>query len=115
MCGAPVRTYFVFFDVGQAKLKSKSKEVIEMVASDRHALDGTAVDVSGYTDSTGTADQNLKLSGLRAKAVATQLVADGVPLSAISTHAYGETHQLIPTSPGVAEPKNRRVRIILAF
>jgi outer membrane protein OmpA-like peptidoglycan-associated protein len=40
-------------------------------------------------------------------------VADGVPASEISIHAYGETHLLVPTGPGVREPQNRRVEIVL--
>jgi outer membrane protein OmpA-like peptidoglycan-associated protein len=64
---------------------------------------------------TGTAQHNLALSQLRAQAVAAQLVADGVPLSAISKHAYGAAHQLVPTLTGVAARQNRRVEIILGF
>jgi outer membrane protein OmpA-like peptidoglycan-associated protein len=45
--------------------------------------------------------------------VADQLVADGVAASEIETHAFGETHLLVPTGPGVREPQNRRVEIVL--
>jgi len=114
-CGPPDRTYLVFFDPNKTDLKPRSKRIIQMVASDRHSLHGTTVDVSGYTDNTGTAGQNIELSARRAQAVAAQLVADGVPLSAITTHAYGEAHQLVPTLDGVAEPQNRRVEIVLAW
>jgi len=114
-CGPPWRTYLVFFDPSKTDIKPQSKQIIEMVASDRRSERGTTVDVLGYTDSTGTPEQNLALSARRAQAVAAQLVADGVPLSAISTHAYGEAHQLVPTLPGVAEQQNRRVEIILGY
>ncbi len=36
-----------------------------------------------------------------------------VSQSEISIHAYGETHLLVPTGPGVREPQNRRVEIVL--
>ncbi len=88
---------------------------IASLASGRRSLHGTTVDVSGYTDSTGTAPKNLALSARRAKAVARQLVADGVPLSAITTHAYREDHQRLPTLKNIAEPQNRRVEIVLAW
>jgi outer membrane protein OmpA-like peptidoglycan-associated protein len=45
--------------------------------------------------------------------VAGQLVTDGVPAAAIEIHGYGETHLLVPTGPGVREPQNRRVEIVL--
>ncbi len=71
------------------------------------------LDVSGYTDTSGTAAYNQGLSERRAQAVAGQLVTDGVPAAAIGIHAYGETHLLVPTGPGVREPQNRRVEIVL--
>jgi outer membrane protein OmpA-like peptidoglycan-associated protein len=48
----------------------------------------------------------------RARVVAAELVRDGVPQSAISMHAYGDTKLLVPTGPGVREPRNRRVEIV---
>ena len=69
--------------------------------------------MNGYTDTSGAATYNMGLSVRRAKAVAAQLVADGVPASEIEIHGYGETHLLVPTGPGVREPQNRRVEIIL--
>jgi flagellar motor protein MotB len=31
----------------------------------------------------------------------------------IDIHGFGDTHLLVPTGPGVREPQNRRVQIIL--
>ena len=53
------------------------------------------------------------LSLRRANAVAAELVRDGVPRNEISIQGFGETHLLVPTGPGVREPQNRRVEIIL--
>jgi outer membrane protein OmpA-like peptidoglycan-associated protein len=41
------------------------------------------------------------------------LVKDGVPKGAIAIQGFGETHLLVPTGPGVREPQNRRVEIII--
>ena len=49
----------------------------------------------------------------RAKAVQAELVNDGVPASAITIQGFGDTHLLVPTGPGVREPQNRRVEIII--
>ncbi|OYV25035.1 MAG: hypothetical protein B7X08_07240, partial [Acidocella sp. 20-63-7] len=57
------------------------------------------MDVSGYTDTSGTPVYNQGLSLRRAKPVAAQLVTDGVPGSEIEIHAFGETHLLVPTGP----------------
>jgi len=53
------------------------------------------------------------LSLRRAHAVAGELVRDGVPASAITIRGFGQTDLLVPTGPGVREPQNRRVEIIL--
>jgi outer membrane protein OmpA-like peptidoglycan-associated protein len=40
-------------------------------------------------------------------------VRDGVPEAEIEIRGFGESHPLVPTAPGVREPQNRRVEIIL--
>ena len=110
---APARTYLVFFDWNQSSLTPRATQIIAQAASDSHTAQTTTLDVSGYTDTSGTPTYNMGLSERRAQAVAAQLVTDGVPQSEISIHAYGETHLLVPTGPGVREPQNRRVEIVL--
>jgi len=110
---APARTYLVFFDWDKSVLTPRALTIISQAASDSKTGGTTTIDVSGYTDTSGTPTYNQGLSERRATAVAGQLVADGVPASEIETHAYGETHLLVPTGPGVREPQNRRVEIVL--
>ncbi|MDE1895915.1 MAG: OmpA family protein [Rhodospirillales bacterium] len=109
---APAKTYLVFFDWDKYNLTPRATQIIAQAASDSHTQNVTTLEVNGYTDTSGTADYNMGLSERRAKAVAAQLVADGVPASEIEMHGYGETHLLVPTGSGVREPQNRRVEII---
>ncbi|WP_297493067.1 OmpA family protein [Acidocella sp.] len=110
---APARTFLVFFDWDKADLTPRATQIISEAAADSKTANVTTLQVSGYTDTSGTADYNMGLSERRAKAVAGQLESDGVPASEIEIHAYGETHLLVPTGPGVREPQNRRVEIVL--
>ncbi len=111
---APVaKTYLVFFDWDKYNLTPRAVQIIAQAASDSHTNNVTTLNVSGYTDTSGTPQYNQGLSERRAQAVAAQLVSDGVSQSEISIHAYGETHLLVPTGPGVREPQNRRVEIVL--
>ncbi|MCB5944557.1 OmpA family protein [Acidocella sp. KAb 2-4] len=110
---APAKTYLVFFDWDKYNLTPRATQIIAQAASDSKTQNVTTLDVSGYTDTSGTAVYNQGLSERRAKAVAAQLVTDGVPASEIEIHAYGETHLLVPTGPNVREPQNRRVEIVL--
>jgi OmpA-OmpF porin, OOP family len=110
---APAKTYLVFFDWDRANLTPRATQIIAQAASDSHTQNVTTLNVSGYTDTSGTAKYNQGLSMRRAQTVAGQLVSDGVPQTEIEIHAYGETHLLVPTGPGVREPQNRRVEIVL--
>ncbi len=110
---APAKTYLVFFDWDKYNLTPRALNIIAQAASDSKTAQTTTINVSGYTDTSGTPNYNKGLSWRRAKAVAAQLVADGVSASEIETHGYGETHLLVPTGPGVREPQNRRVEIVL--
>ncbi|MDE2240569.1 MAG: OmpA family protein, partial [Rhodospirillales bacterium] len=108
----PAKTYLVFFDWDKYSLTPRATQIIAQAASDSKTQNVTTLEVNGYTDTSGAADYNMGLSIKRAKAVAAQLVADGVPANEIEMHGYGETHLLVPTGPGVREPQNRRVEII---
>jgi len=110
---AAAKTYLVFFDWDKYSLTPRATQIIAEAASDSKTSSTTTINVSGYTDTSGTPTYNQGLSERRAKAVAAKLVADGVAASEISIHAYGETHLLVPTGPGVREPQNRRVEIVL--
>jgi outer membrane protein OmpA-like peptidoglycan-associated protein len=110
---APAKTYLVFFDWDKYNLTPRATQIIAEAATDSKTTKVTTINVSGYTDTSGTPTYNQGLSIRRAKAVAAQLMTDGVPAAEISIHGYGETHLLVPTGPGVREPQNRRVEIVL--
>ncbi len=110
---APAKTYLVFFDWDKAVLTPRATQIIAEAAADSKTQNVTTLNVSGYTDTSGTVVYNQGLSERRAKAVAAKLVDDGVPAAEIEIHAYGETHLLVPTGPNVREPQNRRVEIVL--
>ena len=110
---APARTYLVFFNWDKADLTPRAMQIVSEAAQASQSTNVTRLNVNGYTDTSGTPAYNEKLSYRRADNVAAQLVQDGVPKSNIEIKGYGETHLLVPTGPGVREPQNRRVEIIL--
>ncbi len=110
---APSRTYLVFFDWDRADLTARARSIISEAAQNSSHVSYTRIAVNGYTDLSGTAAYNQRLSVRRAEAVQGELVRDGVPKNAITIQGFGETHPLVPTATGVREPQNRRVEIIL--
>jgi outer membrane protein OmpA-like peptidoglycan-associated protein len=110
---APSRSYQVFFDWDKATLSDRARQIIKEAASGVAAVQTTRIEVNGYTDTSGTPKYNQGLSLRRAQVVAAELVKDGVAKDIIVIQGFGETHLLVPTGPGVREPQNRRVEIIL--
>ena len=110
---APARTYLVFFDWDRADLTTRARQIIAEAAQASTRVQTTRIEVNGYTDLSGTAAYNERLSVRRAESVQAELVRDGVPRQEIMIHGFGETHPLVPTAQGVREPQNRRVEIIL--
>ena len=107
------RTYLVFFDWDRADLTDRARQIIGEAAKAAPQAQVTRIEVSGNTDTTGTARYNQGLSVRRAQNVAAELVRDGVPRAAITTQGFGFSRLLVATGPNVREPQNRRVEIIL--
>ncbi|HTR16792.1 MAG TPA: OmpA family protein [Acetobacteraceae bacterium] len=109
----PARTYLVFFDWDRADLTARARQIIGEAAQASTRVQTTRIEVNGYTDLSGTAAYNQRLSVRRAQSVEAELIRDGVPRNEILIHGYGESNPLVPTAKGVREPQNRRVEIIL--
>ncbi len=107
------RTYLLFFDWDRADLTDRARQIIAEAAQATTRVQVTRIEVSGYTDSSGTARYNQGLSVRRAQNVASELVRLGVPRQAITVQGFGETRPLVQTAKGVREPQNRRVEIVL--
>ena len=106
----PARTYLVFFDWDRADLTDRARQIVGEAAQAATHVQTTRIEVNGYTDLSGTAVYNQRLSVRRAQSVQAELVRDGVPDGEISIHGYGESSPLVATAQGVREPQNRRVR-----
>lgn len=106
------RNFTVFFDWNQATLTADAQQVLRNVARDAQAGRITAVQVTGYTDTSGSPAYNQKLSERRAQAVRDFLTSEGLTADQITTAGRGETELLVPTADGVREPSNRRSVII---
>ena len=110
---APARTYLVFFDWNQAALTDRARGVISEAAANAPRVGTTRIEVSGHTDTSGSATYNQGLSMRRAEAVAAELERRGIPRSQMVLQAFGQTRLLVPTADNVREPQNRRVEIVL--
>jgi outer membrane protein OmpA-like peptidoglycan-associated protein len=101
------------FKVGSAKVAPEDEEQLKQLAQTATGLKGYIVEVMGYTDSTGNAAMNTKLSEDRAKAVITYLVQQGaVPVRHIvAPGAMGEYGAAAPNETKDGRAENRRVEV----
>jgi len=109
----PGRSYLVFFDRHSTSLTDRARQIIEAAADTSTTVQYSRIEVNGYTDTSQSPVESQGISMETAKAVATELVKDGVPKTAISLNGFGSTHLLVPTGAGVGEPQNRRVEIVI--
>ncbi len=110
---APARTYLVFFDWNRADLTDRARQIIAEAAQNSRRVQVTRIEVSGFTDTSGSAVYNQGLSVRRAEAVAAELTRLGIARSSMSIQGFGQTRLLVPTADNVREPQNRRVEIVL--
>jgi len=112
---APVanqRTFIVFFDWDKATITNEGMQIIRQAADAYRAGGSVRIQVTGYTDRSGSPGYNQRLSERRANAVAAALTRLGVPRNQIAVSGRGENDNRVPTADGVREPQNRRVEIV---
>jgi len=108
----PEHNYTLFFDWNRADITPDGQQIVGAAAAAIKSGPPAPVQVTGYTDTSGSPAYNQKLSEERAQNVASDLVQQGIPQSALTVSGRGENDLRVPTPPGVREPQNRRVEII---
>jgi outer membrane protein OmpA-like peptidoglycan-associated protein len=103
----------VTFETNSASLDSKFFSVLDSVGTVLQEYKSTLITVAGYTDSTGAADYNQKLSEKRATTVALYLNSRGVAKERLAAIGHGETHPVAGNDTVDGRSRNRRVEITL--
>jgi outer membrane protein OmpA-like peptidoglycan-associated protein len=101
----------VTFEVNKAVLLPQSSATLDRVAQSLVANPGTRVEVRGYTDATGPASVNTRLSQARAESVRTYLISKGVPPGQVTAKGYGPADPVAPNTTAAGRAQNRRVEL----
>lgn len=102
----------VLFDLGSATLKDEAKQQLDALASRVASMKRYTVEVQGFTDSTGDAETNIRLSQRRADAVVRYLTLQGkLPLYRVMTVGYGEDNPAGDNKTRDGRKQNRRVEV----
>ncbi len=105
--------FVVYFDSNKAEINAAAQAVLDEAKAAVAKIGGGVIKVSGNADRVGSDAYNEMLSKARADAVAKIIAAPGVPVKAVLTEAHGERQPAVTTADGVAEPRNRRVEILI--
>lgn len=101
------------FKKGTAELDDASLAQLPALLADVSTRAGGEAVVIGYADRVGTPQSNEVLSLQRAKAVRQMLIDQGIAPDKIEAIGRGEREPVVPTGPGVDEPRNRRVEVLV--
>jgi outer membrane protein OmpA-like peptidoglycan-associated protein len=103
----------ITFRTGSADINSGFYPVLNSVALVINKFSRTAVEVSGYTDNTGSLERNTELSLQRATSVAGYLGSQGVAPQRIRTAGFGPQFPVASNATEDGRQANRRVEIKL--
>jgi outer membrane protein OmpA-like peptidoglycan-associated protein len=107
-------THFtLYFIEGSDDLTEDSKLILEGMFADLAKRAIPDVLVVGHTDAVGSDQYNDALATKRAQAVRAALIARGIPAEDVAAFGRGKRELLVPTPDGFAEPRNRRVEIVV--
>ncbi len=112
---AVVDPLIVYFDVNQDQLSAGARAEVDAYVEALKAASPKSLTVIGYTDTSGPADLNARLSEARANSVAAALIEAGLSASMITRGASGEDDLAIATPDGTREANNRRVTLTPAY
>jgi outer membrane protein OmpA-like peptidoglycan-associated protein len=107
------KNYMLFFDFDESVLTEDAKAIVNQAADNARKNHTVTINLTGYTDLSGSEAYNLKLSVRRGESVKKQLIALGIPKEEITVVGKGKSDPLVPTKDGVREAQNRRVVINL--
>ncbi len=106
------RVFLIFFDWDKSTITPDGMRIVEQAAAAYRTGAPVQIQVTGYTDRSGSPGYNQRLSERRASAVAAALARLGVPRDQMAVGGRGENDNRVPTADGVREPQNRRVEIV---
>lgn len=101
----------LYFQTGKSTLTPTSETQLKNIAAILKAYPNVTLKLGGYTDNSGTAEGNLKLSDSRAKSAMASLVGLGTPATALAAEGYGQEHPIADNGTQAGMALNRRIDI----
>ncbi len=107
------KQFTLFFVDGKDELTDESKLIVDTVFAEIAKRPVPDVIVIGHTDTVGNDAANDLLSRQRADVVRAGFISRGLATDKVLTVGRGKREPAVATGDGVAEPRNRRVEILV--
>jgi len=109
----PKTLSFILYFEKSTEIMPDSRATLDALLAEVAKRQAVEVQITGHTDRVGKVEDNDRLSIERAEAIRDVLINNGLHASFIRTVGRGEREPLIPTPDEQAEPRNRRVEVIV--
>ena len=103
----------LYFILGSDELTDESKQDVDRILAEIARRPVPDVLVVGHTDAVGTDQSNDALGQQRADSMRAALIGRGIAPDNVRAISRGKRALAIPTADGIAEPRNRRVEILV--
>src|SRR6516162_2494228 len=112
--GLVVNMADVLFETGKYNLSTDAQLKLAKLSGIIQAHPGLNLAIEGYTDTTGSADFNMKLSQQRADTVRDFLIAQGLLADTITSKGFGEANPIADNGTAAGRKQNQRVEIVVS-
>ncbi|HEX9024128.1 MAG TPA: OmpA family protein [Geobacteraceae bacterium] len=105
--------FTLYFKSDSTELTEESRKLLDEIVAVAVARKSSDVSVVGHTDRVGTREHNFRLGLERAGLVKRVLISHGIAADSIDVTSHGKDNPLVATEDNVAEPRNRRVEVVV--
>ncbi|MGN6715998.1 MAG: OmpA family protein [Candidatus Binatia bacterium] len=109
----PPLSFTLYFETNSLEVTPSSRSVLDALLAEVGKRQAVEVQVTGHTDRVGSEADNDRLSLQRAEAVRAMLIQRGINSNFLRGFGRGYRVPLIPTPDEQAEPRKRRVDVIV--
>ena len=101
----------ITFGTNSAAINSNFYPILDSVVIILKDFNNTSINISGFTDSSGSDAHNQLLSENRANSVASHIVQSGIQHGRIQARGFGERYPAASNNTAMGRAQNRRVEI----
>jgi outer membrane protein OmpA-like peptidoglycan-associated protein len=101
----------VLYNTGKAELQSVSSKTLNALVALLDANPTVNIEISGHTDNSGDATENMELSAARAQAVYQYLIDHNIVAERLAYKGYGDTQPVRTNDTEEGKKQNRRTEL----